>query len=50
MKRILKWSALAALVASLSSCGLPGALMRSAGSVVNAAGGLVGPAMAAGAL
>jgi hypothetical protein len=50
MKRILKWSALAALVISLSSCGIPGALGRSAGTLVNAAGGLVGPAMAMGAL
>jgi hypothetical protein len=40
MKRLLKWSALAALVLSLNSCGLPAALGRSAGSLLNSAGGL----------
>jgi len=49
MKRLLQWSALAALVFSLSSCGLPAALGRSAGGLVSAAGNAVGPAMALGA-
>lgn len=50
MKKILKWSAVAALLLSLNSCGLPMALARSAGSVVNSVAGLAGPAMAVGAL
>lgn len=48
MKRILKYSALAALILSLSSCGLPMALGRSAGSLVNSAGGLLNSAGALG--
>jgi len=47
MKRILKWSSLAVLAFSLTSCGLPAALGRSAGSLLNGFGGL---AQAAGAL
>jgi hypothetical protein len=50
MKKILKWSMIAALLFSLNSCGLPAALGRTAGSLVNSASGLVGPAMALGAL
>jgi hypothetical protein len=38
---------LAVAVLSLSSCGLPAALGRSAGRLVNAADGLVGPALMA---
>lgn len=49
MKRILQWIALTAVVLSLTSCGLPGALARTAGNATNSLGGLVGPltAMAA---
>ncbi|MEO7099334.1 MAG: hypothetical protein ABI162_08225 [Luteolibacter sp.] len=42
MKRILQLIVLAGIAFSLNSCGLPGALVRSAGSLVNAAGGLAG--------
>lgn len=50
MKRILQWLALTVLVFSLTSCGLPGALVRSTGRLVQSTGGLLGPALAAGAL
>jgi len=50
MKRFLICSALAALVISLTSCGLPGALARTAGGLMESAGSLVGPAIALGAL
>jgi hypothetical protein len=47
MTRILKWCAIAAMLFSLNSCGLPMALARTAGGVLNSAGSL---ANAAGAL
>lgn len=53
MKRSLLWTALTAAALSLTSCGLPGALARTAGNMTNSLGGLVGPltaAAAAGAL
>jgi hypothetical protein len=50
MKRIFQWLALTALVFSMTSCGLPGAAIRSAGRLVQTAGSLVGPAAAAAAL
>jgi hypothetical protein len=40
MKRNLQWLALALLVFTMTSCGLPGALVRSAGNLVNTVGGL----------
>jgi hypothetical protein len=40
MKRILQWIVLAGLVLSLNSCGLAGAVMRSAGNLVESAGAL----------
>jgi hypothetical protein len=45
MKRLLQLVTLAAIALSLNSCGLPAALARTAGNVVNSAGGLVGPAL-----
>ncbi len=54
MQRILQWTALAIAMLSLSSCGLPGALVRSTGNLVkgvgNVAGPLIGPAMTGGVL
>jgi len=53
MQRTLLWTALTAVALSLTSCGLPGALARSAGNLTNSLGGLTGPltaAAAAGAL
>lgn len=50
MKRFLQWVALTALVLSLTSCGLPGAVARSTGNLAKSLGGLVGPAAAAAAL
>ena len=53
MQRILQWIALSAAVLSVTSCGLPGALARTAGNATNSLGGLMGPltaAAAAGAL
>ncbi len=44
MKRFLQWIALAAAMLSITSCGLPGALARSAGSLYNSLGSLAGPA------
>lgn len=42
MKRKLQWLALALLVFTMTSCGLPGALVRTAGNLVNTVGGLAG--------
>ncbi|MES2476288.1 MAG: hypothetical protein V4640_10940 [Verrucomicrobiota bacterium] len=42
MKRICMLVTLAAAVLSLNSCGLPGALVRTAGNLVNTAAGAVG--------
>jgi hypothetical protein len=54
MQRILQLTVLAIAMFSLSSCGLPGALVRSTGNLVkgvgNMAGPLIGPAMTAAAL
>lgn len=50
MKKALRWLALAVMITSLTSCGLPGAAVRSAGRLAQAAGGLLGPAAAAAAL
>ncbi len=50
MKRFLQGLALAALVFSLNSCGLPGAAVRSTGRLAQSVGGLVGPAATAAAL
>jgi|APGre2960657404_1045060.scaffolds.fasta_scaffold55895_2 hypothetical protein len=54
MQRILQWIALAIVMLSLSSCGLPGALIRSTGNLVKGvgtvAGPLVGPALTGGVL
>ena len=47
MKRISQWIAVTVLTFTLSSCGLPGALARSTGNLVQSAGGLLGPAAAA---
>lgn len=47
MKRISQWIAVAVLALTLSSCGLPGAVARSTGSLVESASGLLGPAAAA---
>jgi hypothetical protein len=47
MKRILQWIALTALVFSMTSCGLPGALVRSTGSLLNSVGQLVPAAASA---
>lgn len=48
MNRILKLLALAAIALSLNSCGLPGALMRSAGRVIQGADSMMGQAMTTG--
>jgi len=37
MKRFIQWTALTALVISVSSCGLPGAVVRTAGNAVTTA-------------
>jgi hypothetical protein len=50
MKRLLQWIALTALALSLNSCGLPAALVRSTGSLLNSVGELVPAAAAAAAL
>ncbi len=42
MKRVFQMVLLVAMAASLGSCGLPGALMRTAGNTVNSAVGLLG--------
>ncbi len=41
MKRIFQIALLAAMAGSLGSCGLPGAVMRSAGNTVNSATSLL---------
>lgn len=48
MNRFLKLITLAAITLSLNSCGLPGALMRSAGNLIQGADNLVGKAMTTG--
>ncbi|MEO8616926.1 MAG: hypothetical protein ABI600_17435 [Luteolibacter sp.] len=42
MRRILQITILLGVLLSLNSCGLPGALMRSAGNLVNTADSMVG--------
>lgn len=42
MKRIFQMILLAAMAVSLGSCGLPGALVRTAGNTVHTAAGLLG--------
>jgi hypothetical protein len=44
MNRLVQWLALAALVFSLNSCGLPGAAVRSTGRMVQSANGLLNSA------
>jgi hypothetical protein len=44
MKRIILLLTLGAAVLSLNSCGLPGALVRTAGNLVQSAGSLAGAA------
>ena len=41
MKRFIQWTALTALVISLGSCGLPGAVLRTAGNTVTATNNFV---------
>jgi len=41
MKRFIQWTALTALVISLSSCGLPGAAVRTATIALAMTGGVV---------
>ncbi|GAA5125127.1 hypothetical protein JIN84_13650 [Luteolibacter yonseiensis] len=48
MKRTLQTLSLAALLLSLNSCGLPGALARSAGRVVEGVGNVANQAMTTG--
>jgi hypothetical protein len=48
MKWFLQLITLAAIALSLNSCGLPGALVRSAGRVIQGADSLVGQAMTTG--
>ncbi len=50
MKRFFQGLAIAAMILSLTSCGLPGALVRSGGNLVKGIGNLAGPALKAGAL
>jgi hypothetical protein len=47
MKRISQWIAVTVLAFTLSSCGLPGALARTTGNLIESASGLIGPAAAA---
>ncbi len=44
MKRLVYLITLGAAILSLNSCGLPGAIIRSAGNLVKGASGLVGGA------
>jgi len=44
MKRLIQWSSLAALVFSLNSCGLPGALIRTGSNLVKGVGSLASSA------
>jgi hypothetical protein len=48
MKRILQMTALAAIGLSLNSCGLPAALGRTAGNVVNGVGDMANQVMTTG--
>jgi len=48
MKRFLQLTALAAVVFSLNSCGLPAALGRTAGNVVNGVGDMANQVMTTG--
>ena len=48
MNRILQLAALAAIALSLNSCGLPAALGRSAGNLVNGVGNIANTAMTTG--
>jgi hypothetical protein len=48
MKRLVQLTAIAAFLLSLNSCGLPAALGRSAGRVVQGVGGLANQAMTTG--
>ncbi|MES2438214.1 MAG: hypothetical protein V4584_04070 [Verrucomicrobiota bacterium] len=48
MKRILQFLTLAAIAFSLNSCGLPGALARSAGRLVQGAANVADQAMTTG--
>jgi len=41
MKRFIQWTALTALVISLSSCGLPGAAVRTAQNALTSAQNLI---------
>ena len=41
MKRFIQWTALTALVISLSSCGLPGAAVRTAQNAITTAQNLI---------
>lgn len=50
MKRMIQCLSLSVLFLSLSSCGLPGAALRSVGRAASAVGGLVPAAAAAAAL
>jgi hypothetical protein len=48
MKLILKLITLASLTLALNSCGLPGALMRTAGNAVTGVANLAGQAVSGG--
>jgi hypothetical protein len=48
MKRIIQLAALAAIALSLNSCGLPGALGRTAGNLVQGVGNIANAAMTTG--
>jgi hypothetical protein len=48
MKRMLQLAALAAIALSLNSCGLPAALGRTAGNVVNGVGNMANSVMTTG--
>lgn len=50
MKRLVQLTTLAGIMLSLNSCGLPGALARTAGGVVQSVGGLASTALAGAAL
>ncbi|MES2922601.1 MAG: hypothetical protein V4819_13700 [Verrucomicrobiota bacterium] len=48
MNRLVQLTALAAIVLSLNSCGLPAALGRTAGNVVNGVGDMANQVMTTG--
>jgi hypothetical protein len=48
MKRLFQWTALAAIALILSSCGMPAALGRSAGRVMQSVSNVAGQAMTTG--